>query len=143
MPECLQCSFNSTYCYQCDTALGYAWLNYTCVTSCPNLYFLSNNNTNCTTCSQYCSVCHNSSNNCSVCTLSGPNMAFLDGTSCVQTCPAQKYPDTGGGLVNLCLPCDFSCQVCTGSPTPCSQCAPNHFLYLNVCSTSCPTDYFG
>lgn len=58
------------------------------------------------------------------------------------TCPVRKYPDTGGGTVNLCLSCDFTCQTCTANPSPCSLCTPNYYLYQNICSSSCPTDYF-
>ena len=69
-------------------------------------------------------------------------MAYLSGNACVTTCPALTYPDTGGGLINICLPCDLSCLTCTGSPSPCSSCAPNYYFYQNACNPTCPTGYF-
>lgn len=141
-PECLTCQFNSSYCYSCDTTLGYAYLNFSCINLCPSFYFLSNGGSNCTKCSNYCTICDTIATNCSECTLNGTYMAYLSGSSCVTTCPNQTYPDTGGGLVNLCLPCDISCMTCTASPSPCSSCSPNYYLYLSECSPTCPTGFF-
>lgn len=140
-PSCLNCSFNSSYCYKCDSSIGYIWFNFTCIQTCPALYFLDTNN-NCSTCSPYCQECFNLANNCSICTLNGAFMAYLSGSTCLTTCPTGTYSSTNGGLVNLCIDCDLSCLACTASPSPCSSCAPHYYLYENSCSSSCPNGYF-
>ncbi len=140
-PECLSCQFNSSYCYSCDTALGYAWLNFACLSSCPTPYFLSNSSANCTICSSYCQSCTGTATNCSVCTLSGTYMAYLWGHSCVVTCPTQTYSSSTGG-VNMCVSCDASCLVCTSSPSPCTSCAATYYLYQSTCIPVCPDGYF-
>lgn len=140
-PECLTCQFNSSYCYSCDTSLGYAWLNFSCLSSCPTPYFLSNSSANCTICSNHCQSCSVTATNCSICTLSGTYKAYLNGNSCVVSCPAGTYGSTVGGA-NLCISCDARCLACTSSPSPCSSCAPTYYLYSSECVSVCPDMYF-
>lgn len=137
---CESCSINSSYCYNCTA--GYSWMDYYCYNPCPNTYYSTNSGRNCSTCNLTCSVCSGFSTTCLACTLTGPNTAYLLGTTCYINCPAGKYKDNNAGIgPNFCLACDNSCATCIGNPTPCQSCNSNYFLYNNACVSHCPVGY--
>ena len=140
-PSCVSCRTTPTYCYECNTTLGYAWNSYTCYNPCPIGTFI-NNVTNCTNCSPYCVECATTSTTCSVCTLTGTYIAYLLGTDCLRLCGNNFYGDTANGTVNTCQPCDVSCLVCTANPSPCSKCNPGYWLNVDVCGATCPAGQF-
>ena len=141
-PSCTSCRTTPTYCFGCNTTLGYAWNGYTCYNPCPVGTFLSNNDTNCTNCSLFCISCVNTSTTCTACTLTGMYTAYLMGTDCLKACPNEFYADTANGTLNTCERCDISCLVCTADPSPCSACNPGWWLMDDACGNTCPTDYF-
>lgn len=140
--SCVSCKSIPTYCFECQTSLGYAWMGYTCYSPCPTGTYLTSNLTNCSSCSPFCISCVNTSTTCTACTLTGFYTAYLLGTSCLQQCPNNYYESTGNGSVNTCQPCDPSCLVCTNNPTPCQACNAGYWLFGDACGNTCPTDYF-
>lgn len=106
---------------------------------CPTGFYYTNGTNNCTLCPLVCQQCLNSTQ-CTVCTTSGPNTAYLLGSTCYTTCPAGNYSYNDSG-VNLCYPCSLTCATCTGDPSPCQSCNNGSFLYIDVCQSTCPTGY--
>ncbi|EGR33445.1 leishmanolysin family protein, putative [Ichthyophthirius multifiliis] len=110
--KCATCS-NAT---NCDTCFGNRVVT-TC--ECPAYSY---NNLNyrqacieCSTISIGCSTCN--ATTCQACL--SPN--FLDGNSCVITCPAGKWPNTANKQCTACL---FKCATCSNA-TDCDTCFGN------------------
>jgi hypothetical protein len=58
-------------------------------------------------------------------------MAYLLDNTCYKTCPAASYPETYNNTgPNVCLPCDDTCETCTGIPSPCQSCNATNYLYM-------------
>lgn len=138
----MSCKSIPTYCYECQTSLGFAWRAYTCYNPCPLGTFLSSNLTNCSTCSPFCISCITTNITCTACTLTGVYTAYLLGTACLQDCGDDFYEDTANGTLNTCQPCDSACRVCSGAPTPCQACHAGYWLFDSACGNTCPADYF-
>lgn len=143
---CTECWGDSEYCLACDTSIGYALLDNICYNPCPVRTLLVNNNTECAPCSVLCQACAVITTNCSSCTLTGPNTAYLyNGNQCLVNCVNGTYKGQAliaGVLENVCLPCDGSCLLCTGSPSPCSACNTSFYLYSSSCGSTCPDLFF-
>jgi hypothetical protein len=81
---------------------------------------------------------------CTICTLSGQFIAYLYNTtaingSCERICPSGYYGETYSGMgPNLCIACNPNCSLCTGYPSPCSQCIPGFYLISSTCTDTCP-----
>ncbi|EGR27277.1 leishmanolysin family protein, putative [Ichthyophthirius multifiliis] len=113
-------------CVNACSAGKFAGIDNTCRPTCFNGFYKNNG---------VCSQCHSS---CSRCT--GPlatqctgcqYLTYLDGTSCVETCPSNKIPNE---QTKLCESCSTGCSVCTSSTT-CSQCdaSLNYVLSNGIC----------
>lgn len=139
---CVTCINSANYCTSCQA--GYYWTGWTCYSTCPAHYFLDPNGTNCTKCLPYCDTCNGSYNICSVCTVSGQFKAYLynvsaTNTTCTRLCPSGFYgEDNYGAGPNLCIACDTNCSLCTGYPTPCTQCKATFYLFNSTCIDTCP-----
>lgn len=144
---CETCINSANYCTSCK--LGFYWAGWSCYNPCPANYFLDANGTNCTKCLPFCSECITTNSTCTACTLTGQYKAFLYNLSdltgsCERLCPAVDgfYGETFNGTgPNLCLKCHDNCTMCTGNPSPCSQCAIGLFLYEYACTDTCPDGY--
>lgn len=55
---------------------------------------------------------------------------------CYSSCPNPYFPAAPN-----CTQCDNSCAVCTGYPSPCSQCNPGYTLSDTICCVSCLPGY--
>ncbi len=86
------------------------------------------NNTNCQNCTS------NQPTNCTQCVSPGSYWFDFD---CLLTCPNGYYANAPN-----CTQCDNSCLLCTGSPSPCTQCRLGFYLYVDQCLNPCPTGYF-
>lgn len=147
--NCSTCLNTATYCTSCvTTPFLMAWSAWTCYYPCPTHYYLESNLTNCTKCNPYCDTCADSPTSCTVCTSTGIytaylyNLSSLNGT-CMRVCPSGTYGETFNSTgPNICLACDLNCTLCTGNPTPCTQCIAGLFLYAGVCNSSCPNGTF-
>lgn len=124
-PECVSCRWSPSYCFECNQTISpFGWSNFGCHFPCPPMTTLLNV-TNCTSCAPVCTSCVNSTTNCQSCTLTGGNRAYLLNNTCYRICPNKTYPATvvtGNLTENLCLDCNTSCKLCSGSPTPCTEC---------------------
>ena len=131
---------NSTYCLSCITDYGY--LNHDCYQPCPDGYYYTNSNANCTQCNLTCILCTDQLT-CLSCTLNGTNMAYLLGVLCYATCPTGYYGDTNFNIgPNTCQLCDTTaCATCTGNPSPCQSCITGMYLYNFTCVSTCPSGY--
>ena len=81
-----------------------------------------------------CLVC--SATNISQCTQCN-SVTFLYEYDCYDVCPNGTYVS---GV--QCFDCDPSCVICTGSPSPCSECQVGFYLYASACGATCPVGYF-
>lgn len=136
---CLTCA-NSSYCYSCDAAGGYAWINttYLCYNPCPVNYY-KENTTNCSSCNVECRRCVNDPWNCTQCQTSGSQRSFLLGISCYQVCPAPNYGNTS---TNTCKPCSSYCAICF-APTKndCLLCNNPYVRSGTTCDSACAPLY--
>ncbi len=90
-------------------------------------------------CHPYCANCDEPGTlHCSAC-----NSGFyleLGGFSCMTSCPFGQYEDP---IANLCQPCHYTCDGCTGSTADtCIKCAQNMLKSDNFCVASCPANQF-
>lgn len=125
---CLTCSIIGTNCTSCNLSSGYPALNITnytgsCLTSCPNTFYLNKNAT-----PAQCALCDSTINHCyfcsdiNVCTKCVAGF-FLQNSQCVSSC-----------LINVSLPnnstwtcdnCSLQCATCSVSINNCTSCGVN------------------
>ena len=65
---------------------------------------------------------------------------FLQESTCVETCAADRYYDK---TTDRCEKCDPTCLKCTERADKCTKCGIDDFLFLhkNQCLTSCPDQF--
>lgn len=107
---CRQCS-NATNCITCDPYSGAFLADGLCIFNCPTGTYRSMAEARCLPCASTCSICVNSS----FCVTCKSGLALFQG-SCVQSCPAGFYNDSG-----ICKGCPSGCFVCN-SVQSCSAC---------------------
>jgi hypothetical protein len=133
--KCAACSMLSTNCSACANSYYLFASNFTCLSSCPAGYAADSTNHICVACSNSaCLSC--SATNTSYC-YSCNSTTFWLAFDCLSTCPTSNYFPTSPN----CTQCDPSCLICTGSPSPCTQCNTGYKLSGTVCSSSCLTQY--
>lgn len=135
---CKGCTSVSTQCTSClpstyTTLINYYFGNNSCVTTCPDTFYVAVNSTICTSCNALvCLNCINTAETCTSCS----NPYFLFGNSCLAVCPNTYYGDS-----NLCKSCINNCKNCS-SATYCLSCATGYSLNPdNTCLTTCPSGY--
>ena len=114
---CKTCGTSVTDCTACFlNGTAPIFYNGFCITSgqCPTGHYINNTNSSCETCPSECSSC-SSPTSCSVCNTS----FFLDGASCLSTCPNTTYSFTNT-TSGYCLNCN-NCVTCTDAST-CTSC---------------------
>ncbi|EGR31372.1 leishmanolysin family protein, putative [Ichthyophthirius multifiliis] len=133
--QCPKYSENGVCVTSCSLG-NYAGIDNTCRPTCFKGFY--QNNGVCSQCHSSCSICTGPlANQCTACQF----LTYLDGTSCVETCPSNKIPNE---QTKLCESCSNGCLVCTSSTT-CSQCdvslnyvLSNGFCVKNMtCDSSC------
>jgi hypothetical protein len=102
----------------------------TCVTNCPEGYFLSNGQ--CAICGTGCSNC-SSANVCIVCLGS----YYMYQQNCVQTCPT-LYPVI---KTNVCTACSTPNCITCNSGDSCLSCVSPYLVYVGNCIISCPENF--
>ena len=145
--NCNLCSTNENNCIFCKSPN----LLYTdvCVAACPNgSYQDSASVVNigtigiCSNCDSTCATCDGStSSDCLSCNINH----YLDGNSCVSSCPSTKYVDASF----QCSDCDANCLTCVVQSTNCLTCPDSsHFINRSTtaanghCEASCGSGYF-
>jgi len=125
---CLSCSIISSNCTSCNSSSPYPALNITnnigsCLTSCPNSFYLNKNAT-----PQQCAPCDSTINHClyctdiDVCTKCVPGF-YLQNSKCVLTCLANvTIPNNSTWN---CDACSIQCATCTNLINNCSSCSAN------------------
>ena len=114
-------------------------LGTTCLTTCPNSTYPTTSPNLCNSCDPKCYLCSGpSSSQCSMCTTSGADEAFLDGTTCVSTCPSATFANITS---HTCDSCPGNCTVCTSS-TICTVCDSGFGLLNSSCFSPCPDGYW-
>ncbi|KAL4512856.1 hypothetical protein ABPG72_017541 [Tetrahymena utriculariae] len=147
--SCSTCITDSKSCTSCSNTYYPLYTNqpnspFTCYQTCPNNYYLSNNQ--CEQCDQSCSTCSGNSNTCTSCSngfyplITGQvSPTFL----CYQICPNNYFLKD-----NQCQKCDTSCSTCTGDSKSCTSCSNGYIpLYdqpsqnVFLCYSLCPNGY--
>lgn len=113
-------------CITCSA--GYGLYNGTCLSPCPDKYYLGG--AVCLPCSLSCLMCNSSNISCSVCVTNGTNKAYLFNQTCLKTCPSNYYPIGGGAVPTTCVQCDSPCLNCIGNGTNCTSC-PSGLFWFN------------
>ncbi len=128
---CVTCFNTLTNCTSCNTTTFYVALNNTCPASCPSGYAQNTSTRTCDLCYTGCLTCTNaSSNGCTACTnVSGTNY-YLNGTTCLLSCPSGSYNNTA----NSCAVCTAPCSTCSLTGTNCTSCVTGYILSVNTCS---------
>lgn len=127
---CISC-LGPDKCLSCVT--GTFLFAYSCLPTCPSLYYASVSNLTCVSCVSPCRTCLNASK-CLSC-VSG----FWDNSTCSNTCPPGFYGDISS---SECKPCHSSCSLCSSGPTRCSQCVLGYYLHNSQCLLACPDRYY-
>ncbi len=139
-----------SYCSSCTSGLNTAcsacaspyWLSATtCSASCLAGYGMSSTPRVCVLCSLYCAQCEGTATNCSSCQASGLYESFLNGSTCLVSCPVGKVADAS---THECKSCSNSnCDACSASNlTSCLDCNSATFWLSYDCLVSCPSGYF-
>ena len=121
-----KCTYCHQHCDKCDGGTinectecsGVPQASGPCATSCdPNCYTCSTP-TNCLSCRYG---------------------MYLEGTTCVATCPSNK-----AGVSGICQLCSTSCLTCSNvGTTKCLTCPPGRFFFLSTCYLICPAGFYG
>ena len=135
--NCTSCVKTANICTAC--VIGYGWYNYTCFMPCLDGFYFTNNNTNCSACPTVCATCTDFTT-CTLCRTTSP-ITYLYNGYCYAPCPPGFYGTTNSSGANICVGCSSACAICTGNPSPCSKCNTGYYLYMNVCSSTCPSGY--
>ncbi|CAG9336280.1 unnamed protein product [Blepharisma stoltei] len=170
---CATCSTSSTFCLSCVSSYPVLYRERgNCVAeetltddNCPTGYYEDSNKI-CQKCDNNCLDCFSASTHCNSCpTIYGETYLNKLDYTCVSKCP--DLISVVDSTNKLCLPCDASCQTCSGiSSNSClscptsgtkyftsdSQCvsacsSPTHHYYnttssIYQCISSCPSNYY-
>ena len=132
--SCQRCNF-TTCPVNCNDAQ--VIFDYTCVSICPEHYYLGRNKT-CLECDDSCLTCNDASTkNC----LSCAETTFLFEGTCLKTCPEGTYKN-----VNLkkCSSCHYSCKSCVGpEKSDCTFCENKTRSFTNITFNSNFSNYTG
>ena len=122
-------------------AQTYYYVNYQCVTTCPDRYYKDGSNVYnlfCRSCPSGCNQCLDDLT-CTVCDAGWYLDYFYAGTHqlCVSKCQPGRYPDNS---TVSCKPCLTGCQTCDNA-TSCTQCMLGQVLVntggVKTCAGSC------
>ncbi|KAG8130660.1 hypothetical protein E2320_017249 [Naja naja] len=139
--RCKKCSPNCETCFgshsdQCSTCKPGYFINEesrSCITSCPDNFYLDNNKIVCRKCSENCRSC-TEFHTCTECRYG----LSLQGTRCVIRCEAGKYYNGRD-----CEPCHHSCASCEGpGADACINCTEEYFMENGKCVATCRNGYY-
>uniref|UniRef100_A0A8C1W980 Proprotein convertase subtilisin/kexin type 5b n=1 Tax=Cyprinus carpio TaxID=7962 RepID=A0A8C1W980_CYPCA len=135
--SCLRCSgAGKEQCLSCNPK--HFLLNQTCVSTCPDGYYVDEDKQECVQCHVNCASCHgHHSKDCTTCK---PGLLLL-GHSCFTTCPPSYFVNATS---RACQECDHTCEECSGSSRFCLKCRNGYFLLRKSgqCLRTCPPNYF-
>ncbi|XP_020643443.3 proprotein convertase subtilisin/kexin type 5 isoform X1 [Pogona vitticeps] len=139
--RCKKCSPNCDTCFgshsdQCNTCkLGY-YINeetQSCISSCPDGFYLDSNRIVCRKCSENCKTC-TEFQTCTECR----HGLSLQGSRCVIRCEEGKYYNGRD-----CEPCHHSCASCAGpGPDACLNCTEEYLMENGRCVLACNNGYY-
>uniref|UniRef100_A0A6J0TBE0 Proprotein convertase subtilisin/kexin type 5 isoform X2 n=1 Tax=Pogona vitticeps TaxID=103695 RepID=A0A6J0TBE0_9SAUR len=139
--RCKKCSPNCDTCFgshsdQCNTCkLGY-YINeetQSCVSSCPDGFYLDSSRIVCRKCSENCKTC-TEFQTCTECR----HGLSLQGSRCVIRCEEGKYYNGRD-----CEPCHHSCASCAGpGPDACLNCTEEYLMENGRCVLACNNGYY-
>ncbi|XP_038025774.1 proprotein convertase subtilisin/kexin type 5 isoform X1 [Anas platyrhynchos] len=139
--RCKKCSPNCETCVgghsdQCMTCKSGYYLNEvtnSCITNCPDGFYLDKNKIVCRKCSENCKTCVEFQ----ICTECKHGLS-LHGTKCAIRCEDGKYHNG-----RECEPCHRSCATCAGGGVDaCINCTQGYFMEDGRCVQSCSTGYY-
>ncbi|XP_021236412.1 proprotein convertase subtilisin/kexin type 5 isoform X1 [Numida meleagris] len=139
--RCKKCSPNCETCVgghsdQCMTCKSGYYLNEvtnSCITTCPDGFYLDKNKIVCRKCSENCKTCVEFQ----ICTECKHGLS-LHGTKCAIRCEDGKYHNG-----RECEPCHRSCATCAGGGVDaCINCTQGYFMEDGRCVQSCSTGYY-
>uniref|UniRef100_A0A8C6ZU05 Proprotein convertase subtilisin/kexin type 5 n=1 Tax=Nothoprocta perdicaria TaxID=30464 RepID=A0A8C6ZU05_NOTPE len=139
--RCKKCSPNCETCVgghsdQCMTCKSGYYLNEvtnSCITSCPDGFYLDKSKIVCRKCSENCKTCVEFQ----VCTECKHGLS-LHGSKCAIRCEEGKYHSGSD-----CEPCHRSCATCAGAGIDsCINCTQGYFMEDGRCVQSCSSGYY-
>jgi proprotein convertase subtilisin/kexin type 5 len=96
----------------------------------------------CTTCQPQCLNC-TSGRPAYECTACSNNTLYYFNKityQCTLNCTPPYYANTAAPLA--CYPCQLPCKTCATYYTSCTSCYNGYYLLNQICSTSCPINYY-
>mgnify|MGYP000956999681 FL=1 len=151
--NCSTCKVNSSYCLTCSTTsanISVFLKSFTCVATCPPLYYQNSTNVldrRCSLCNTACSACFDSLiTTCTACKdviVAGTTYVYYKDAnlnSCLSGCSPGQYISAP----NTCSNCDVGCSLCVTSAINCQSCSSGYFLDIpnSHCVSLCPTGYY-
>ncbi|NWX95910.1 PCSK5 convertase, partial [Nothoprocta ornata] len=139
--RCKKCSPNCETCVgghsdQCMTCKSGYYLNEvtnSCITSCPDGFYLDKSKIVCRKCSENCKTCVEFQ----ICTECKHGLS-LHGSKCAIRCEEGKYHSGSD-----CEPCHRSCATCAGAGVDsCINCTQGYFMEDGRCVQSCSSGYY-
>ncbi|NXE56364.1 PCSK5 convertase, partial [Casuarius casuarius] len=139
--RCKKCSPNCETCVgghsdQCMTCKSGYYLNEvtnSCITSCPDGFYLDKSKIVCRKCSENCKTCVEFQ----ICTECKHGLS-LHGSKCAIRCEEGKYHNG-----RECEPCHRSCATCAGAGVDsCINCTQGYFMEDGRCVQSCSSGYY-
>ncbi|KAJ7424352.1 hypothetical protein BTVI_06833 [Pitangus sulphuratus] len=139
--RCKKCSPNCETCVgghndQCMTCKSGYYLNEvtnSCITNCPDGFYLDKNKIVCRKCSENCKTCVEFQ----ICTECRHGLS-LHGTKCAIRCEEGKYHNG-----KECETCHRSCATCAGAGVDaCINCTQGYFMEDGRCVQSCSSGYY-
>jgi proprotein convertase subtilisin/kexin type 5 len=139
---CVTCNDVADNCTSQTCAANLFYLNYECLSLCPNHYYPDRSARQCKQCATGCSTCFGADNSsCTVC--SSSFYLQMGSNTCSSGCSNGEFAN---GVGNVCTLCAAACATCT-SPTLCQSCDSvngiAYFLDTDKCTVKCPSTQFG
>ncbi|XP_068278360.1 proprotein convertase subtilisin/kexin type 5 isoform X1 [Nyctibius grandis] len=133
-PSCETCvGGHSDQCMTCKSGYYLNEVTNSCITNCPDGFYLDKNKIVCRKCSENCRTCVEFQ----ICTECKHGLS-LHGTKCAIHCEEGKYHNG-----RECEPCHRSCATCAGAGVDaCINCTQGYFMEDGRCVQSCSSGYY-
>ena len=145
-PVCVTCELIAENCTSATCAHNLFFLNFSCLSPCPDNYFPNSSVRQCIQCQEGCQTCYGSGlEKCTKCNSVNGTLYYLQIgiDKCSLNCNVGEFKNSTTQKCVLCAP---ACAECT-SLLVCQKCqsvyGAAYYLDVDKCTIACPTDEYG